>query len=323
MFQRIIVPLDGTRFGDHALPLAIDLAVRLGGRIELVHVHHYAEREGNPTSLPQYQFQRAAEADAAWDTKVLANERRMLEERAADMELRYGVEVTTRVLTGRTPDAIAEEAGDMVADLVVLASHARTGVARLRHGSLAHELLAQLNVPTLCVNPAEAEDALATRALRRFLVALDGSLFSEQILDILAPLAMALGGQLTLLHVVSPRPLLASGTDDTYRSIVNREQALDYLHDLAERWHGRMPEPLLLALEDARPASLVARLLSEGEYDAVAMATHGRSGLSALLTGSVASDVLSATSVPVLLYRPRAARLPAGAFDRSFTSGSE
>jgi nucleotide-binding universal stress UspA family protein len=91
---------------------------------------------------------------------------------------------------------------------------------------------------------------------------------------------------------------------------VNRDQALGYLRDVADRWRGRMPEPVLLALEDRRPANLVANLVAMGEYDAVAMATHGRGGLSALLTGSVANDVLRATATPVLLYRPREVRLP-------------
>jgi nucleotide-binding universal stress UspA family protein len=310
VIRRILVPLDGSRFGDHALPPAIDIAVRLGAMIELVHVHRYAEREGYASAMPQYQYQHVTESDARFDEDALQRERRALEQKAADLELRFGLTVQTRILTGRTPYAVAAEAGNIAADLVVMASHARTGLDRIINGSLAHALLAQLNVPTLCVHPVSENADLATRALRRFLVALDGSPFSEQILDVVAPLATRLEAQLTLLHVVSPRPLLASGTDDTYRIIVNRDQALGYLRDVADRWRGRMPEPVLLALEDRRPANLVANLVAMGEYDAVAMATHGRGGLSALLTGSVANDVLRATATPVLLYRPREVRLP-------------
>jgi nucleotide-binding universal stress UspA family protein len=317
VFRRILVPLDGSRFGDHALAPAIDIAVRLGATIELVHVHRYAERDGHASAMPQYQYQHVTEADARFDADVLDRERQALEEKAADLELRFGVAVQTRILTGRTPYAIATEAGNIAADLVVLASHGRTGLDRIINGSLAHTLLAQLNVPTLCVHPASEDADLAARALRRLLVALDGSPFSEQILDIVAPLATRLEAEVTLLHVVSPRPLLASGTDDTYRTIVNRDQAVGYLHDLAERWRGRLPEPLLLALEDRRPANLVSNLVAMGEYDAVAMATHGRGGLSALLMGSVANDVLRATATPVLLYRPREVRLPESMSDRS------
>jgi nucleotide-binding universal stress UspA family protein len=290
MYRRIIVPLDGTPFGDQALPPAVDLALRLGAMLELVHA--------------------GAPAD-----------RRELEEKAAAIELRYPVEVRTRILEGETEEAVASAVGDIVADLVVLATHARTGVSRVRHGSLAMELLARLNVPTLCVHPAGEEGGLVCRPMRRILVALDGSSFSEQVLDPLAPLATALRAQVTLLTVVTPVPLLGGALGQPHRGILNREDALFYLQEVAQRWQGHIPEPVLLALEDRRPANLIATLLAAGEYDTVAMATHGRSGLSALLTGSVASDVLASTHAPVLLYRPREARLPAAGFAEFSVSG--
>jgi nucleotide-binding universal stress UspA family protein len=281
VYRRIIVPLDGTRFGDQALPTAIDVALRTGASLELVHVQQGANRPA-------------------------------LEEKAAELELRYPVDVRTRILEGNTSEAILAEAGEIVADLVVMATHARTGLDRVRNGSLAHALLSALNVPTLCVHPLSQDAALVTRPMRRILVPLDGSTFSEQILDPLAPLAQALNAQLTLLHVVAPRPILASPADDAFSLLVSRDQALAYLQSIAERWRGHIREPVLLALEDRRPPALIAALLAAGEYDAVAMATHGRGGLSALLAGSVANDVLRLVNAPVILYRPRAERLPLG-----------
>jgi nucleotide-binding universal stress UspA family protein len=323
VLRRIIVPLDGTRFGDHALPAAIDIALRTGAAIEIVHVHRYAERDPRAEALPQYRYQHVAEADEEYERNAMREEAAALEAKAADLEMRYGVSITARILTGRTESAILEEAGNIVADLVVLASHARSGLDRVRHGSLAHSLVAALNVPALCIHPAEGDTRLATRAIRRILVTLDGSRFSEQILDPLAPLANALRAELTFLHVVTPRPHFASGLDDTAETILTRDQALWYLHDVAERWRGRIPEPLLLALEDRRPANLIATVLVTGQYDAVAMATHGRGGITSLLVGSVASDVLHATHVPVFMYRPRLERLPAAGLTDSLSTTGE
>jgi nucleotide-binding universal stress UspA family protein len=310
MYRRILVPLDGTRFGDHALPCAIDLARRTGAAIELLHVHHHAELDAGLSALPQYQFQHIAEADLQHDEQVLRRERRQLEERAADLELRYGIQVRTRIVMGRTDDAILREAQEIVADLVVMATHARSGLERVRHGSVAHELVTHLNVPALLIRPERDDIPLFTPTLRRVLVPLDGSEFSEQLLDVVAPLLQQLGAQPTLLHVVTPRPLLASGLGDSGRTIANRDQALAYLHEVAERFHGRMPEPLLTALEQPEAAGVIAHLVAAGEFDAVAMATHGRSGLSRLLLGSVAETVLRSVDRPVLLYRPRSVRLP-------------
>jgi nucleotide-binding universal stress UspA family protein len=311
MLRRILVPLDGTRFGDHALPYAVDLARRARATLELVHVHHHVELDSDLAAMPQYQFQQIGAADRRHDEEAAANALRVLEEKAAAIEGRHDVEVRTRLLVGRTDDAILAEAHDMVADLIVMATHARHGLARLRHGSLSHVLVTHMNLPTLCVRPVDSEGPLPTSNLRRVLVPLDGSAFAEQVFDALLPLVDVLRAEVTLLHVVWPRPLLSAGFDTAQRSIVNREQALAYLREVAERYSGRLAAPVLTAFEDAQPADLVGTLLGLGEYDLVAMATHGRSGLSRMLMGSVAQEVLERTERPVLLYRPRLAPLPA------------
>jgi nucleotide-binding universal stress UspA family protein len=318
MYHRILVPLDGTPFGEHALPYAVDIASRTGASLELVHVHHHREHDPDLAAMPQYQYQRIGEADRRHDRASLSAERAYLERTAAELAARYGVAVQTRVLEGRTADAVAREAQDIVADMIVLASHARQGLPRVRFGDLANELIRTLNVPALCVRPETDETRIAAPGVRRVVVPLDGSDFSEQILDAVAPLLLQMIAQPTLLHIVSRRPTLSSGLTEPRRALATREQAIEYLQEVAERFRGRIPEPVLSALEDPQPANVIASLLSAGEYDMVAMATHGRSGLSRMLLGSVASEVLQRVDKPVLLYRPRPAALPeneyAGAF---------
>jgi nucleotide-binding universal stress UspA family protein len=312
MYRRILVPLDGSRFGDHALPYAVEIARSTGAALELVHVHQHEELDPDLAAMPQYQFQHVNDADLEHDDACLKSEISDLEQKAADLELRYDVQVTTRILSGNTGSAVLREALDVVADLIVMSTHARQGLARLRYGSVAHELISQLNVPALCVRPVDGSAPPVAPSLKRFLIALDGSHFSEQVLDVLAPLMTMLRAQPTLLHVVASRALLSSGVTDDGRILLNRDQALGYLNEVAERYRGRMPDPVLAALEHGVAARLIGGLLAAGEYDVVAMATHGRSGLSRLFVGSVAEEVLQTTDRPVLLYRPRIARLPTG-----------
>jgi nucleotide-binding universal stress UspA family protein len=311
MYRRILVPLDGTRFGDRALPYAVDLAVRTGADLELVHVHQHVEQDPNLAAMPQYQYQRIGLADLEHDSAEVAAARQALEATASRIEARYRVNAWTRVVVGRTDDALLHEVRELDVDMIVMSTHARQGLARLRHGNLAQTLITRLNLPTLCVHPGEGQQPLTASHLRRVLVPLDGSDFSEQILEPLMPLLTALDAQPTLLHVVWPRPLLSTGFDASQRSIVNREQALAYLHEVAHRHRGRMPDPVLTAFEDTAPGQLIRMLLDMGEYDMVAMATHGRSGLARLLAGSVPTDVLQQTDRPMLLYRPEHARVPA------------
>jgi nucleotide-binding universal stress UspA family protein len=304
MYHRILVPLDGTRFGDHALPYAVDIAQRTGATLELAHVHHHHELEPALVGMTQYRFQKISEADAVHDREEQTAEHDYLEQRAAEIELRYPVRVTTRLLAGRTASAIAREAQDIVAELVVMATHARHGLERLRFGHLAHELVRVLNVPALCVRPTSDESPITAPALRRVLVPLDGSDFSEQVLDAVAPLLMALQAEPTLLHILSPRPLLRSGMQER-RVLHTHQQAISYLQGVADRFHGRLPAAILTALEDSQPGNVITSLLAAGKFDMVAMATHGRSGVSRLLLGSVAEEVLRHVEQPVLMVRPR------------------
>jgi nucleotide-binding universal stress UspA family protein len=319
MYRRILVPLDGTRYSEHALPHAIAIATRTGATLELVHVHHHREHDSDLAALPQYQYQHINEADVLHDDEARVTEEAYLDARAEDIELRYGVRVRTRMLSGHTADALSREAAELVADLIVLSSHAREGMDRMRFGNVAHELIVHLNVPALCVRPSSEAAPLAAPEIRRVLIPVDGSSFSEQILDIAAPLVQALGAQTTLLHVVGARALFGTGFEPAARTgFGTRERAVAYLRALAERFADRMPEPALTAVQSVDPATTIAQSIAYGEYDLVAMATHGRSGLSRLFLGSVAEKVLGQTNRPVLLYRPRTVPLPAGNLEEAF-----
>jgi nucleotide-binding universal stress UspA family protein len=244
--------------------------------------------------------------------------------RAGDIELRYGVRVRTRMLPGHTADALSREASELVADLIVLATHAREGIDRIRFGHMAHELIVHLNVPALCVRPPSDAAPLVAPEIRRVLIPVDGSAFSEQILDVAAPLVQALGAHPTLVHVVGSRPLFGTGLDAAPRTgFGTRERAVAYLSDLAERFHDRIPDPALTSIQAVDPASSIAQFIACGDFDLVAMATHGRSGLSRLLLGSVAEKVLRQTNRPVLLYRPRTVRLPASDLEEAFRISGE
>jgi nucleotide-binding universal stress UspA family protein len=67
MFRNILLPLDGSPFSEHALPLAVDLAVRSGARLHLVQVHEAPLAQVYPDGLPVY--------DERWDGAIRAQTR--------------------------------------------------------------------------------------------------------------------------------------------------------------------------------------------------------------------------------------------------------
>src|SRR5690606_20300256 len=95
------------------------------------------------------------------------------------------------------------------------------------------------------------------------------------------------------------------GLNDLQRPLPHRGEAMMYLEYVASRMPSAMPQPELIAAEAGDAATAIIAEMSRGSHDALAIATHGRSGLSRLVLGSVAEEVLRATDRPLLLYRPR------------------
>jgi nucleotide-binding universal stress UspA family protein len=56
-------------------------------------------------------------------------------------------------------------------------------------------------------------------------------------------------------------------------------------------------------LESGEPAHVIAKVAAEGKYDLIVMGTHGRTGLSHMMVGSVAEKVVRLAPCPVLTYR--------------------
>lgn len=168
----------------------------------------------------------------------------------------------------------------------------------------------------------------------KILVALDGSPFSEAILPRIAAVVRPLSAEVELVTVVrpesahetpanhAPREIVPGGTATGSRLNIallgdmipaaaeSREQAVERLEAesrdyLTARAH-RYPElaATTVVLFAADPAEAIIARARETGADLVAMATHGRSGLSHLLAGSVAERVIRSGVAPVLAIRP-------------------
>lgn len=91
------------------------------------------------------------------------------------------------------------------------------------------------------------------------------------------------------------------------QSIARLEHELDeYLMAQARHFEGLPVKRRVVLSED--PAESIVAYAQEQGVDLIAMATHGRSGLSRLVQGSVASRVVASGVAPVLLVRPRPVR---------------
>ncbi|VTU27709.1 Putative universal stress protein [Variovorax sp. PBL-H6] len=151
MYQRILVPIDGSSTSKRGLEEALRLAKLTQGRLRLFHV------------IDELSFALSMDAYAAyagdWLKVLRENGRSTLAEAAATAQA-AGIEAETVLcdsFSGSVHEQVNAEAAKWPADLIVLGTHGRRGVGRVVMGSSAEHILRYASVPVLLVRAPEAE----------------------------------------------------------------------------------------------------------------------------------------------------------------------
>lgn len=326
MYGTILVPLDGSGFGERALPVALGLATRAGAILELVRVAEPGasaprpDRTGLVSDDPQERGMREA---AAYLEKVAEAVR-------ADADgMSPG---TTVVPAGNVARSLAREAIEMSADLIVMSTHGHGALRRAWLGSTADALLRLAPCPILLVRPPETGEADGSSGhgdpagqehdpspreidpspappFRHLIVPLDGSAAGEEVLPHAVALLAGEPGRISLIRVVADLPATASpyvrAPADAERERTRlREPARDYLETVADRLGSDANVEVDIQVEAAtQPAAAILDFARDAGADGIALSSQGRGGVARLLLGSVADKVIRGSSVPVLVYR--------------------
>jgi nucleotide-binding universal stress UspA family protein len=298
MLKTILVPLDGSRLAEQAIPYASRLARSTGARLVLAQATLTEPLPGQAELVARAAATRRAEIEL----DVLVNRLRQ-----------EGLAVEARVYCEDAATAILDAATQEAADLIVMSTHGRSGLGRWIYGSVADRVLRTALIPVLLV-PAACSGEWTTARPLRILVPLDQSPLAEEALGPASELAQALGAELLLLQVLEyPLPAVADGA--TYLPPLDQDADLaaarQYLEDLAValRADGQTVTTLAVAAAPSpvgQAVATIAAVAHDERVDAVVMATHGRGGLARLVMGSVATGVLQHATVPVLVVRPAA-----------------
>ncbi len=291
MFRSIMVPLDGSPFAEQALPYAVAVARRAGATLDLMRVHVIYAMQPTASSWLPYQ--------AELEHESRCHEAEYLSAVAECLEPHAGVQVRTGLAEGLGADGILAHARDTRADLIVMTTHGAGPVGRVLLGSTADELVRRTETPLFLIRPraGEAADPGEERVVRHVLIALDGSAPSEQILDPAVSLGWLSGAAFTLLHVETPAEARDRGTVD----------ARPYLENLAEPLRRQECAVRVRAVKAGSAATAILKEAADADCDLIALATHGRGGLTRLLMGSVAEKVLRDAPCPVLTVKTPAA----------------
>jgi nucleotide-binding universal stress UspA family protein len=294
MYRSILVPLDGSSFGEHALPLALSLACRAGAQLHLAHVH---------------QASRLASDNAA-DEAQRAAEGAYLDGLLRRLQASCDVPITTKLLDGPIAQALRDYAVERQADLIVMTTHGRGALSRAWLGSIADALMRSVSMPVLLVRPHEQPADIAHEpAIRHILVPLDGSMLAEQILVHATELGRMTQAEYTLLQATDPffvgygPEMSPIGAEEQFL-VSLQAQAQEYLDGVAARLRAEgLQVQTTTMIEFA--ATAILDYARDQAVDLIALETQGRGGLARWIVGGVADKVIRSASVPVLLHRPQ------------------
>jgi nucleotide-binding universal stress UspA family protein len=295
MFQRLLVPLDGSSLAEAILPAAKSLGRRLGARVTLLHA-----------------VEPSAPATIHGDTHLLnASDARAYLARITQQFQHAGVAVDWHVdvvESGNVPKTIFAHTAELKADLVMLTSHGESGLRGIVFGSIAQQVLQSGKVPVFMVRPENAHTDFAPKTI---LVPLDSSELYEPALYLAAELARYYDASLHLVVVVPTMSTLSPARAATGLLLPSstkamldlaRNGAVEYLQKKIDELRAR---GVIVSAEVERGAT-AAKILEAAQragVDLFVMATHGRAGLDAFWEGSVAPQILSHAKAPVLLLR--------------------
>lgn len=283
MIERMVVPLDGSLTAEAILPHVRRVLYRNDSEVILVRA---------VVPPPVENSMAIAEAQMAAAREYIVGQAERLER--AGVRVRHVVRIGSPI--GVVLDVVEELDGTMIA----LATHGASGVQRFLFGSVAEGIVRKSPVPVLLLRPFWSYDLVPPggadhRPIRNLLLPVDGSDRSLEAIPPVVEFADLFETRVVLLRVLETKkgkPATAS----------EKAEAEKQLKALAKGIEKKGVETLSL-VESGEPVDQILKAVRFHEIDLIAMTTHGRTGLSRLITGSVTEKVLRQATVPLLVIR--------------------
>ncbi|MCL2678894.1 MAG: universal stress protein [Dehalococcoidia bacterium] len=292
MFKKMLVPLDGSEISEVTFNYARELAERFDG-LEVILLHVSQDR-------------------------AAAMHRTYIEHSAAKIREAAGrpdVNVRGELLFGTPADEILRYTQQNRVDIILMATHGRSGVSRWAMGSVTYKVLRQAKVPVLLVR-AGIDDAIILDKLpeRRILVALDGTKSAEAVLPSVEAIATQWGKdsvQIILIRTCTPTQICSdypSDLEQSWEARVEQENlkcslvAGAYLADI-EKHFKDAGFRVRSEIPFGDPAEEILQASVNNNANLIAMVLHGRSGISRWAYGDTAEDVMLGARTPIMLVK--------------------
>lgn len=290
MYERILVPLDGSKLAELALPCAEELAAVFNSEVVLIGICE--PEESQYSHMCQLYIEKIAEVVGNRIKKVSSM-----------------VIVRPVILDGRPAEGIIDYAEKNDVSLIIMASHGRSGIMSWTLGSVANKVLQRTGTPILLIRAKASHlEAGAQGLFNRILVPLDGSDVGEVVLPHVRQLTEKLESEVVLLQVVAPGQHVHTIGGLDYVRFAEQQiesmkaEAKEYLQKVSKRLAGTKG----MVRSEVRvgdTAHEIIKFADEANIRLVTISSHGRSGIRQWISGSVTHKILHAGNTPLLLVK--------------------
>lgn len=282
--QHLMVLLDGSTFAAQAIPVAQAISQATRARLTLF------SAIGDDYQVESERF------------KQVQGERQAYLQRLVEELGSLGLVVDHAVCSGSTVEAAESYVTDGDIDLIITTTRGKSGVPHWLSGGVSSKLVQRINKPVLLVKATDQQTSKIPD-VKRIMVALDGSIYSERALPYARTLAQAFRSELILISV----PAVPRMKD--YRAAA---EIVDTLRKKADTNMRKFLEAVARSLRadgikvrtvvtGSIPARTILSMGKKQDADLIMMTSHGRGGLELFIVGSVAQRVVQNTQTPVFI----------------------
>ncbi len=293
MLERILVPLDGSKTAEEILTRVKQLLKHEDSEVLLFRSVEFP-LSPRPELIPRNEMKVEAK-------RYLADHAEKLED--------GGIRNRILVREGAAAESILSVAAEERATLIAMTTHGRTGMQRWIFGSVAEKVVRASEIPVLAVRSFAPMPASGAKLFQKILVPIDGGNASPQVLPFVASLARRLGSVVELVFVKEtlhyPPGAFAGALGGPVP--VDWPQGPDPAAKLAEAAEKLEKQGIktVTLTTGGDPASALLELAAQRGTDLIAMTTHGHTGVTRWMLGSVTEKMLRAATVPMLIVRAK------------------
>jgi nucleotide-binding universal stress UspA family protein len=299
LFNRILVPLDGSKLAERALDHAKCFAKTFSSEVILLTVQDPSMDRNSSRNIDPLKWQ------------ILKTETELYLQSVASHLNQEKINTTYKILEGNAAENIVNFATSENINLVIISSHGWSGLSRWETSSVVKKVIEKVYIPVLIIRSFQSgEEGGANVPYQRILLPLDGSRRAECSLPTAITLTQDLNASLYTAHVIQ-QPVLPFTVDQTGQVAqvlndylkVNREAQEQYLENLRQR----LPIKAEIRITEGNniPRAIHELVRSEN-IDLIIMCAHGQTGVTDWPYGGVAWNILEYGLVTTLVIQDMA-----------------